>query len=423
MTTNVPLPEFTPTGLVIAAEQAILEGELADYVNAFALSGKTLSTELSTPQGQLASSQSYMVANFQAALAYFISQVDPLTAQGIFQDALGRIYFLTRQAATFASAQVTIGGVPGSVLPSGAQIKSNTDGTIWATDIDVTIGGGGTVLAVFTAVLAGSGPTAGINDFQIYQQVPGWESVANAAPSIPGADVETRQAFESRRAESVQIGGLGTAESVRAAIANVPGVSDVFIYNNGSDALINYGATSYPIKAHSIGISVTGGDSTAIAQAINSKLDAGCGLPHVAGLGTLVSVSIQDTANYSLPYPVYVVRFIRPVAKPLYISVQLADVPNLPADYISQVQNVVATAFAEGFTSSDGTISFQRARIGGQVIAAQFTAPIMALGNNILPVDLNIGAAPAPVTDAVVCGIDEQPVCPPLNVSVSLVTI
>ena len=115
-TTSVPLPQFTPTGLVTASEQAILQGVLADYVAAFAATGKTLNTELTTPQGQLASSQAYMVAAFQAMLAQLIANVDPLTSSGSFQDALGRIYFLTRQQATYAYVVGTLGAVAGAHL-------------------------------------------------------------------------------------------------------------------------------------------------------------------------------------------------------------------------------------------------------------------------------------------------------------------
>ena len=422
-TTNVPLPQFTPSGLVIASEQAILQGVLADYVSAFALSGKTLSTALTTPQGQLASSQSYMVEAFQAALAYLISQVDPLTAQGIFQDALGRIYFLTRQAATFAFVNATVTGVPGATLPAGAQVKSS-DGTIWATGGDITYGAGGTSPAIFTATVSGSGPIAGVNDLTIYQQIPNWQAVSNSTPSVPGQDVESRQSFEARRAASVSIGGTGQAANVFAAVANVTGVSDAFVYNNGGDTAITYGSTNYPIPAHSIAISVSGGADADIAAAINSKLDCGCGMSTVGGLGTLVTVNVQDTVNYAPPYPTYPVRFVRPATATTYITVNVANVSNLPATYVTQVQQAVAQAFADGYLSPDGTINIPRARIGGQVIAAEYAAPIIALGNNITPVSIFIGTSPSPASGAALTfGIDQQPVCPALNITVNAISV
>lgn len=418
--TNVPLPVFTPTGLVTASEQAILTGVLQDYVAAFMVAGKQLNTELTTPQGQLASSQSFMVAAFQAALAQLIASVDPLTSSGAFQDALGRIYFLTRQSATNAYVVGTVSGVPGSTLPAGSQVKSS-DGTIWASSSDVVYGAGGTVSATFVATVAGSAPAAGINDLRIYQQVPNWENVTNAAPSVPGTDTENRAEFETRRAESVQIGGMGQAANVRAAVANVTGVSDVFIYNNGGDTAINYGATNYPIPAHSIAINVTGGDAQEVAAAINSKLDCGCGF----STQSTITVNVQDTVNYAAPYPTYPVRFMHNrTPTQIYMTVNVANLATLPATYVAQVQKAVAAAFANGFTSADGTINISRARIGGQLIAAEFcSAPVLAIGNTT-PVSFFIGTSPAPASGAAITmGIDQQPTCPQLNITVNAVSV
>jgi hypothetical protein len=419
MTTHVPLPTFTPTGLVTASEQAILQGVLEDYVAAFAATGKTLTTELTTPQGQLAQSQAFMVAAFQAMLEQLIANVDPLTSSGAYQDALGRIYFLTRQPATYAYVAAVVGGVVGATLPAGAQVRSS-DGSIWASTTTVVFGVGGSANVTFQATVAGSVPAAGINDLTIYQHVANWESVSNAAPSVPGVDVESRAEFETRRADSVQIGGKGTPQSIRAAVANVPGVSDVYVYNNGSDSAITAGSTNYPIPAHSIAINVTGGDETAVANAIWSKIDCGCGYSSQ----TTVTVNVQDTTGYVPPYPTYAIRFMhnRPPTQ-VYLTVNVANLPSLPANYIPLVQQAVAATFANGFTSQDGTISVNRARIGGQIIATEFTAPVLALGN-IAPVSIFIGLSAAPSSGAALTmGIDQQPVCPALNITVNAISV
>jgi len=95
----------------------------------------------------------------------------------------------------------------------------------------------------------------------------------------------------------------------------------------------------------------------------------------------------------------------------------------LPANYISQVQSAVAAAFASGFTSTDGTIIVPRARIGGQTIAAEFAAPILTLAN-ITPVSIFIGTTSAPSSGAsLTLGIDQQPVCPALNITVNAVSV
>ena len=421
-TTNVPLPTFSPTGLVTYDEQSILTGVQEDWVAAFALTGKTLSTELTTPQGQLQQSQAYIVAAVQAQLAQLIANVDPMTSSGIYQDALGRIYFLTRQAATYATVDATVTGTVGASLAAGSQVISS-DGTIWASTQTVVYGAGGTAAVTFQATIAGSVPAAGVNDLRIYQQVPNWVAVSNSAPSVPGTDTENRVEFETRRAASVQIGGVGQSANVRAAIANVTGVTDLYVYNNGGDTAITYGTSNYPIPAHSIAISVSGGANSDIANAINSKLDCGCGMSTSAGLGTLETISVQDAVNYVAPYPTYQVRFIRPATTQVYMTVNVANLSTLPANYISQVQSAVAAAFASGFTSTDGTIIVPRARIGGQTIAAEFAAPILTLAN-ITPVSIFIGTTSAPSSGAsLTLGIDQQPVCPALNITVNAVSV
>lgn len=421
-TTNVPLPTFSTAGLSVPTEPEILAGVFADWVAAFALAGKSLNTELTTPQGQLAQSQAYMLSQLNAGLLRVINGVDPTTAAGEFQDALGRIYFLTRQAATHATATATVGGVVGVTLPAGSQARSATDGTIWQTTTAVTFGSSGSASVTFRAVVAGSGPVVGVNGLTIYQQVPGWETVSNAA-SASGTDIESRQSFEERRAASVNIGGVGTAESVRAAVANVAGVTDVYVYNNGTSAPITYGATSYPVPAHSIAITVSGGSDAAVATAIHSKLDAGCGLPNAAGLGTLVDYTITDSVNYAPPYPQYVIRFVRPAVVQIYVRVEVADLTSLPSTYVPDVQAAVASALTGGYTTEDGSITAARAHIGGQLVAAEYFAPVQALGN-VTPVAIYVGTAPNPTTGAALTlGIDQQPVCTALNVNVVAVSV
>lgn len=422
MTTNVPLPTFSAAGLSVPTEPELLTGVKDDWVDAFALSGKALNTELTTPQGQLAQSQAYMLSVLNAALLQIINGVDPATSSGRFQDALGRIYFLNRQAATYATVQAVVTGVVGATLPAGAQATS-PDGTIWVTTSSITFGPTGTTSVEFRATTPGAGPAVGTNGLRIYQQRAGWETVRNDAPSVPGVDVESRQTFEARRADSVSIGGNGTAAAVRAAVANVTGVSDVYVYNNGSDAQIFYGATAYPIPAHSIAITVAGGDAQQIAQAINSKLDCGCGLPVAAGEGTLVTQIIEDSVNYSEPYPQYLIRFVRPAVVPIYVRVEVANLSTLPSTYVADVQRAVADAITNGFTTTDGTIVTQRARIGAQIVAAEYFPAIQALGN-IVPISINIGTSPSPVSGpALTMGIDQLPVTTELDIVVETVDV
>jgi hypothetical protein len=196
-------------------------------------------------------------------------------------------------------------------------------------------------------------------------------------------------------------------------------VTDCFVYNNGSDVAITYGTTLYPIPAHSIAISVAGGTDNDIASAIWSKLDCGCGFSSQA----TTTVVVQDTIDYNAPYPSYPIRFVRPTPLQVYLTVNVAALPTLPADYVVQVQKAVAAAVTAGYLSSDGTISIPRARIGGQIIAAEYAAPVIALGN-VTPVSLFIGTTPSPSSGAsMTLGIDQFPVCTQLNINVQQVSV
>jgi hypothetical protein len=107
----------------------------------------------------------------------------------------------------------------------------------------------------------------------------------------------------------------------------------------------------------------------------------------------------------------------------VYLTVNVADLSTLPANYVTLVQQAVAASFANGYNSGDGAIVISRARIGGQIIAAEFAAPILAIGN-ITPVTLYIGFAPEPTSgSSVTLGINQQPVAPQLNIKVNAVTV
>src|SRR5271170_7385594 len=93
-TTSVPFPTLGPNGFIVPAESAILAGVIADINAAF---GNNLNFEnLSTPQGQLASSFTAIIGDSFAVFQWLCNMVDPAYSVGRMQDAIGRIYFIER---------------------------------------------------------------------------------------------------------------------------------------------------------------------------------------------------------------------------------------------------------------------------------------------------------------------------------------
>lgn len=404
MATNVPAIQFTPTGVVLPSETSILAGVQADQ-NAAA--GGNLSPTLTSPQGQQAQSLTAIIGDKNDQIAEIVSQVDPDNADGRFQDAIGRIYFMTRNPATGTLVTATCTGLVGTVIPAGA-IAQDVNGFRYASTQDATIPASGSIDVPFQCLT--TGPIAcGIGALNtIYQAITGWESITNAAAGAPGQDVENRTDFEFRRRNSVAINAQNSAQAIYAAVLAVPGVLDAFVYDNSGATVLDYGTTNYPIAAKSVYVAVAGGAAVDVATAIWSKKSLGCDYN-----GT-TTYTVVDDVNYPAPYPSYEVKWVTPTNTPVYITVNIANVANLPSDLTAQVQAAVTAAF-------NGTDGGQRARIGSTIWAGRFYNGIGAISTNVQIASIAIGLAASPTGSSVTLGIDELPTLATANIVVNLV--
>lgn len=403
-TTSVPAPQFTPAGLVLPTEQAIKAGAFADWNAAL---GGNMNPADNTAQGQLITSQTAIIGDKDAAIAAIVNGVDPATADGFMQDAIGRIYFLTRLPALPTVVDVTCSGLSGVVIPAGSLVKDSA-GNIYASDSGGTIGIGGTVVIQFSAQQTGpiDCPPGAIQPVPV-KIISGWDSAANLVAGVVGRDVESRADFEFRRRQSVAINGRGTIPSIYANVFNLDGVTDVYALDNPAGTTVNKGVTNYPMVAHSIYVAVVGGDDQEIAETIWRFKDVG------ANYNGNTTKTVTDTSGYNLPYPTYQVKFNRPTPTAIKFAVQLSNNGSLPVDIVTQVKNAIIDAFS----GSDGA---SRARIGSTIYASQFYAPIIALGPSVSILSLLIGVGVASVT-SVTMGIDQTPTVTAADISVTLV--
>lgn len=368
--------------------------------------GGGLNPSLETPQGQLASSQAAVIGDKNSEIAHIVNQVDPQYAADRFQDAIGRIYFLTRKAATPTAVTATLGGVAGTVVPAGT-FAQDTSGNTYALSGDATIGAGGTVNAEFQNIETGPIPCAAGTLTSVYQAVPGWDTITNAADGTMGSDVENRADFEYRRRNSVALNSKGTPQAIYAEVFATPDVLDVYVIDNPSDATVNTGATNYPIVAHSVYVAVVGGTDAEVAAAIWRKKDTGC------DYNGNTSVTVTDDVGYSYPQPTYVVKFERPAALPVLFAVSLVDDPTLPADIVQRVK----TAIIARFNGADGTT---RERIGSLILASRYYGAVVAVANNVSLISVLIGTSTATLSQVAV-GIDQKPTLSEDDIAVTLV--
>lgn len=374
--TNVPSPSFGPQGFIAPAEAEILAGILTDFQAAF---GSNLNPSLTTPQGQLATSEAAIVGNVNDTFVFYTNQVDPAYAQGRMQDAIARIYFLERLPAEPTVLEISCSGLAGVVIPINAIIQDSS-GNLYLCTQSGTIPVSGSITLTFAAQIPGPTPVPESGNVSIYQAIPGWDSVT-CSSGVEGQNVESRSAFEARRSASVAQNSVGSLPSIRGAVLSVSGVLDAYVTENDSAELATIGGVS--ILPNSIYVAVVGGSSQDIAQAIWSKKAPGC---QYNGNTTVV---VYDKNGYSPPYPAYNVLFEIPASLPILFAVNIANSALVPSDAVTQIQNAIISAFAGG----DGG---PRARIGGTVYASRFYAPVATLGAWAQIIAIDVGSWNAP---------------------------
>lgn len=400
-TSQVPRVQFTPEGLVLPQESEILAGVLADMDSAF---GGGLNKNLETPQGQLASTTTAIIGDKNSEFASYVNQVDPAFAAGRMQDAIGRIYFLDRKPGTATTVIATCMGLTGVTIPVGARAQA-VDGNIYLCTQAGTIPASGSIDLPFSCSV--NGPiscTAGTLN-QIYQAIPGWDSVLNADAGTVGSNVESRAEFEERRRQSVAINARSSLQSIYAAVANLDGVIDVYVTENNQSIAQTIGGVS--LVPHSIWVAVVGGEAADIAAAIWRKKSNG------ADYNGNTSYTVEDRDGYSYPYPSYVVKWETPAALPVKFAVQLANNPALP----SNIVDLTKQAIIDAFNGADGG---QRARIGSTIYASRFYAPVSLLGPSVSILSLLLGDV-TPTAASLTVPINRRPTVSAADISVTLV--
>lgn len=403
MSTNVPAITWVNGSPVLPAEADILVGVQTDIDVAF---GGGVNPSLQTPQGQLAQTETAIIGEKNNEIAYIANQVNPAFASGIWQDAIGYIYFMNRVQASGTVVNATCNGAVGTVIPAGS-VAQDVNGYLYASTAAATIPAGGNVTIQFQNQTTGpiSCAIGALN--KIYTAVAGWDTVSNPTAGVIGNNVESRAEFELRRQNSVAVNAVNSLQSIYAAVLAVPNVIDAYVVDNSSNVTINYGSTSYPLAAHSICVSVAGGTSADIANAIWNKKPPGC------GYNGNTSVTVYDT-TYPVPYPSYTVTYLVPTSTPVYFVIDIKDDPLLPSNIITQVQNAVIATF----TGQNGGTAVG---INTTTYSGAYYGAINAISPNVNVLEVYVGLTASPTTLEASLGIDQLPTISASQIVVNLV--
>jgi hypothetical protein len=394
VTTNVPAPVFGATGFTIPAPTAILEGVADDYQAAFSNSlnlNIAVPSTLATPQGQLVSTTAAVVLNADQLFQYLTTQLDPAYAMGRWQDGIARYYFLTRIPSQPTVLQIECGGLTGVAIPVNALIQDQS-GNIYSCTEAGTIPASETIALPFANLVPGPIAVPGTDTVSIYQYIAGWDTVS-VISGVLGQNVESRAAFESRRAASVAQNSIGALPSILGAVLSVPNVIDAYVTENDSSSPATIGGVT--LAANSVYVAVVGGISTAVAQAIWSRKAPGC-----AYNGNTTVTVLDQSKGYNPPYPAYAVSFEIPTGLAILFSVSIVNSAMVPSNAATLIQNAIVNAFAGG----DGGA---RAGIGDKIFASRFYAPVAALGvwAEIISIEIGSTNAAAAVFTGLISGL------------------
>ena len=390
---------FDPaTGFYADDTETVRAAVAADWVAAFHKDGQVdLNTDPETPAGQLIDSQTAAVTEKDTELLYLCNQFDPAKNEGIFQDAIAKIYFLSRKAATPSTATITVRGLSGTVIPVNAQIMSSADDTIWQNVAAFTIGADGTGSGVFRCTTEGLISAAAGTLTRIMTVVAGWDTATNEHAAVVGTLEENRGQFELRRYASVALNSRGTAASVYARVMQLEDVIGCVVRENKTNQpKVIDGVTLSP---HSVYVCVLGGNDGAIATAMYRTVSAGCDTN-----GTTDYLVEDDTTGIK-----EMIHFQRPTDADITIRLKFPDAAGFSADDLTAIRQAVFNNFyGEDPTEVDGSI-MARPLMGDTIYAPRFAISVQNAGYTDL-LDVDVAKTGGAWSDALYVKIDENPV-------------
>lgn len=308
--------DFTNAGIVIPSASEIKEELEAMFVQVF---GSNISLDASTPQGQLITSLTTIIAEKNANVARVYNSFNPVTAKNdaesglMWQDAIGNIYNMKRIPATNSTVVCNISGAGGTVIPNTAEAIS-VNGDIFRIKEAVTIPEAGQISVVFVAKESGA-IAVGVNSVnRIYTPVVGWDTVNNPSGGTIGQPAENREHFENRRIEQLGRYSSSMIESVLSYVEAVDGVSDVIVRENDTDN--NKTIQGFVLSPHSCYVCVKGGNNAKIGEAIRNSKSGGCA----------TNGSTQYVDNYGT------ILFDRPTEVAMTVQVTAVKTENTPDD-------------------------------------------------------------------------------------------
>ena len=399
---SVPIPYIDAAGFHLPAFADVLAAHKADYAGNYGLANADLSDVADQDVEWVTIEALAFQETFNLALAVYDS-FSPATAQGAGLSSIVKTNGIARESASYSTQPVTVVGRAFIVL-TGQTVSDGTNA--WTLPSPITIPASGTIdvtatCSVLGAISVPQGTVSGLSSI-----TRGLQSITFSGVTSPGAAVETDPELKVRQTESTMLPAVGVVDGIQGAIAGLPNVARVAVYEN--DGLL---PDANGIPGHTISAVVDGGDNTAIATAIAvRKLSSGT-------FGTSSAVVPSGVAQ--IPRTVY---FFRPGEPAIGWALTVRPLMGFTTDGVAALQSAIAAwtnALGIGVDTAQGRIyrvpisrAYAPAMLSGTVYEGTFeiVASSLMAGRD--------GLAPS-LTDPVIA-FNEAPSCQAANVNITV---
>jgi uncharacterized phage protein gp47/JayE len=295
----------------VAKTAAQFAADIEAELRASSAFGPEVDTSGESILGQLIGVVATQLASVHEAAGVVYNSRDPRAASFAGLDAVCSLTGTARRAATKGSVTLSVTLNAGVTLPAGAIAHvAGQPSNRWVTTAAATNSGG----APAAVSVAAEAETAGVQTANagtitsIATPRTGWTAVTNAADATAGAAAETDVELRARRERELTAGGTSPLDAMRAAVAEVSGVSSVSLDMNTGDAY----DVARSLPGHSVRAVVQGGTDAAVALALWRAVAGGI---ETAGD---TSVTITDAGGFSRA-----VRLTRPSNVNAYATVRV----------------------------------------------------------------------------------------------------
>jgi len=355
-------PQFTPEGIQVQTFQEIYDELAAGYR---AIYGEDINLDPDSPDGQRVAIETQLVLDAQSFGALEYNQRDPDFALGQSLNSIIKLAGISRRPDTRSQVDVVVTTDRPLTLPPDYAVEDDL-GQAWTTLNAIDIPPGETTVTLFAENFGAveADPATVVNPVTV---VIGVLSVTNPTAATVGIDEEADQDLRVRRNRSLETPQSSSTGRMFTALASLPNVTDVAVYENDTDTTDSDG-----IPAHSLWVVVEGGAVADIIETMTKNKTGGKGM-----VGAVTGTFIEDfkRPNGTTFTIVHSMTFDRPVDVPVLVRLDATrkDAAN-PVDEALISQAVAARTF----------------NIGENLLAGDLYRLAFNAGENFIPTNLEI---------------------------------